>query len=522
MVFFIALACSGPPKAGAPGEESAAENDSARDSGGAVAVTRIDDVPYLTRLSLDLRGTRPTLDEIASVQADPLVIDDYISAWVAAPEFADRMMWIWNDAVHTAIWPDEYDRFDAPTFDEWKAMGAEPLQIIRAIIDEDRPITDVVTTQQTIANPTLAALYGLPYTGKDEEWSWTSYQDGRPMAGILSSASFWLRYSADATNFNRRRANAVAGILLCSDFFNREGAFEFGIDESNLQNIENAVATEPGCLSCHSSLDPMAAFFGGFAERSEDADTIQSYTRYSAHTADWYTGWTPPAYYGHPGQDIEDLGAMIAADPRFSRCAARRVYEGLVHAELPGNSVLPDAFVDDDQQRIRAFALRVVHSDAYRADDVRTLTTEQLYTTWSAMLGWDPGNSASEGLKPLMWSDDHRVLGGGTDDNTVLIRNTAPGVASQVLLEWTSRQAIPGALAADHARAAEDRRLLTHEDDVNAQLAAWYTLFLSTPVAVDSASVAGLRALYDDAGGGDAGWQEALSALIRHPRSVMY
>ncbi len=521
MLFLGLLSCDPPPGAptqAATAADSAASTDSAADPG----TTPLDDVAYLARLSLDLRGTRPSAEEIAAVQADPRVLIADIDTWLAAPEFAGRIAWIWNDTFHTAVWADDYDRFDAPTFAEWQALGGEPLEMVRAIVDEDRPITDLVTSNQTIANPTLAALYDLPYTGSGTEWAWTTYTDGRPMAGVLSSSSLWLRYSADATNYNRRRANAVAGLLLCTDFFDRDGAFEFGIDEAALTNIENAVRTEPNCLSCHSSLDPMAAFFGGFAERSEDADTIQSYTRYSAHTADWYVAWTPPAYYGHPGTDIEDLGAMIAADPRYASCAARRVYEGLVHAPFPTDGALVEAFIDEDGQRVRAFAKRVVTSDAYRADDVRTLNTEQLHTAWAALLAWDPGFEALDGLKPLSWSDEHRVLGGGTDDDTVVLRNPAPGLGTQVLLEWTARQSAAAAIAADRARNADDRVLLTREEDINGQLAEWYTQLLSSPVAHDSSQVAGLRALYDAAGGGDAGWEDALSALIRHPRSVMY
>ena len=37
-------------------------------------------------------------------------------------------------------------------------------------------------------------------------------------------------------------------------------------------------------------------------------------------------GLRSPAYYGRPIQTTADIGQEIAADPRFSRCMARRVY----------------------------------------------------------------------------------------------------------------------------------------------------------------------------------------------------
>jgi hypothetical protein len=481
----------------------------------------LDAVGILTRLSLDLRGVRPTLAELADVQADPAVLDGYAEAWTRGDAFGERVAWWWNDALHTAVWADDYTRFDVLAFADWVSIGQEPLRIIRGVVAEDLPFSDIVTTPYTMADERLAARYGVPYTGVDGGWGWTAYTD-RPAAGVLSSTSLWLRHTGDITNFNRRRANTVASVFLCADFLEREGQFALAIDAADLTSVENAVRTDPACLSCHAALDPLAAVFGGFAERSQDEPDAQ-YVRYSAFGEDWYTGWTTPAYFGRPMNDLADLGALIAADPRFAACAARRTYEGLVHDasfdDAPDAPALIETFTEG--MRVSALAVEIVATSQYRSATLRTLAPEQLHTALVDLLGWGASDTLEEGLTSLTWRDELRVLGGAPDDDTVLLRNRAPGASLQVVLDWAARTAVPAALASDRARPLEQRVLLTRETDVEGQLAEWYTRFLGVPVTADSLEVDRLYALWATAEG-DAAWALALQALVRHPRTVLY
>ncbi|MFZ5477515.1 MAG: hypothetical protein ACOZNI_12135 [Myxococcota bacterium] len=473
---------------------------------------------WAARASIDLVGRRPTLDELARVEAGEPV-EDLVDEWLDDPAFAARMAWLWNDAVHTAVYFDDYERFGPLTFTQWKAMGWEPLALVEALVAEDRPLTELVTSPELLADPALAELWDVAYTGDAEEWAWTAYTDGRPMAGILSSNSLWQRWTGDATNYNRRRANTVASVFLCADFFDREGEFTFTVDSADLADVETAVQTQTACLTCHAALDPLASYLGGFPERSQD-EPLERFRRYSPEQAAWFAALTAPAYYGHPGGDLADLGARIAADGRFARCAARRFAEGLgVDGDFTGELVAGDMLA-------RPLARAIVTSDEYRAPDERVVTTEQLHGIVADLLGWDDGTEWDEGLKPLTWSVEHRVMGGGTDDDTVLLRNRSPGVGTHVLLEWVARQAVGPALEADLARPLASRRILTlteglpaTQDDIYAQLAAWHTRFLSAPVEPDSPEVRRLVDLWlaaDDPAG------EVIEALIRHPAQVIY
>ena len=517
-IALLLLACGDAPPP--PGEATAPDTG--------VESDRLEASRLLARRSLDLRGRRPTLEELDAVEADPAALDRLTALYLDDPALPQQMAWIWNDSLHTAIWPSTYTRFGDWTPEQWSAVGQEPLQIIAAVIAADRPFTDVVTEGRTQSNPALRALYGL--SGQGEGWVWTDYPDGRPMAGLLSTNVMWLRVTADAVNYNRVRANALARTLLCADFLDRPGSFTFDVDPSSLSRVERAVAEEPACLSCHAALDPLASLFGGFAERS-DSQPLSGYVTYSPLSADWFAARQPPAYFGLPVADLGEASALIAADPRFARCAARRFAEGLLGEPLDDLytlDALTDAFLAADQV-VRPYLASLVAHPAYTAPEPRLLRSEQVDSALSAFLGLEA--SLTEGLGPLTWSVDHRVLSGGTDDETVTTRAPNLGLGPALVMEWAARAAAGPALSADLARAPAERILFTVEGaeaeapaeaTVRAQLALWMRALTSEAVDAEGDSIDGLFTLYQRGATPLAGYTLALQALLRHPAVMVY
>ena len=521
-ILILLSGCSKASENSVPESQDEVEGDTADPS----SADLLDDVAWMARMSLDLRGVRPSTAEMEQVLADPAAIDDLLDAMLDDARFPERMAWLWNDSIHTAVWGARYTRFDWD-FATWKAIGWEPLAVIELVLQDHRPFSDIVTASQTPVQADLAAVWDLPEASA--EWTWGSYEDERPMAGMLSTNALWLRYTADAVNYNRTRANTIASLLLCSDFLDREGGFDFDINPADLAEVESAVSTQPACQSCHATLDPLARFFGGFAQKS-DNHPQHLYVHYSAHQhLQNISGDAKPSYYGHAGSDIADLGAFIAADPRFYQCAAERFYTGLTR-QTPNRDTLyalaRDFSSDGDA---RSLVRDIVTSPEYRDAALRVLPPEQLYTALSELGAWDPGEDLDEGLKALAWDPELRVLGGGTDDTTVLRRNQRPGVGTGVMLAWTARQMAFDAINADLSRS--DRLLLTvaalddtDESIVRAQLVDWHTRFLSLPVASDSPEIDALYALFValDEDTELHPWPQTLSALIRHPRMVLY
>ncbi len=525
---------AGAEEDGADGEEDGADGE---DSGGEAERPPLSGAALLTRLSLDLRGTRPSLAELAQVAEDPSQIDVLVEAFLQDSRWADRVAWTWNDAIHTGAWAGQYTRFGPLPPQQVRSLGAEPLRMVAAVAWEDRPFTDLVTLPQLRADRALSELWGQPAPAPTEPdgWGWVSPADGRPMAGVLSSTALWLRYSPDELSRNRVRANALARIFLCADFLEREGSFEFDVDLAALTDIEDAVNSQPACLSCHASLDPLASFFGGFTWRSEVMDRGR-YTSWSPFHADLVQAAQPLAYYGVPAEDFSDLGRLVAADPRFARCAVGRFAEGLLGAPLNDEALLLQLTEDwvAAGMTVRPLVRGLVSLPAYRDPTPRVLGTEQLGASLMALLALpeeDPGASLSQGLSALTGSAEHRVLGGGTDDVTVLERNRSPGLGLQVLLAWAARTGAGQAVDLDLDRPLAERQLITVEpggDEAarRANLAALIGRFLSEPTEADSPEVDRLLALWQASGGetGDetAAWTTVIEALIRHPATVLY
>src|SRR5689334_1736014 len=57
----------------------------------------------LARTSLDIRGVRPTPDEIARVEADPAALDALVEAFFVDPRFEDRVMALYQEVFLTKM-----------------------------------------------------------------------------------------------------------------------------------------------------------------------------------------------------------------------------------------------------------------------------------------------------------------------------------------------------------------------------------------------------------------------------------
>ena len=69
---------------------------------------RLERTSYLRALSLDLRGTVPTVEEYEQVIADGEVSETWVDAWLASPEFAERVVrlhrgLLWNNVSESPL-----------------------------------------------------------------------------------------------------------------------------------------------------------------------------------------------------------------------------------------------------------------------------------------------------------------------------------------------------------------------------------------------------------------------------------
>ncbi len=499
-----------------------------------------------TRASLDVRGARPTLAELDALAEEPDTLDARIDALVDDPRFEDRVASLYADIYLTRL--DDWGVTaagagvdDPAAFAQ--SVGEEPLRLLARVAAEDRPWTDIVDADWTMANETLAGIWPLDYPAGATGWQPARYTDGRPAAGVLATNTFWWRYTSTESNANRGRANAVSRVLLCQDFLEADIAFDRTVDLSDVTAVNDALTTNPGCVACHVTLDPLSAYFYGFFYTRDDAPLERS-TWHPDRQGLWseLTG-VPPAYYGAPSPDLWYVARQIAADPRFVTCAVEQVYEALT-GRAPGAVDAPallahrEAFLTGDLT-MRSLFRSVLTDPGYRAapDATGTVGTRKMVTPdlLAAEIealtgyrltqdGWDLARNDTLGV---------RTLAGGADGAYVTTNATAPNATVLLVQQRLAEAASWYVVAADRAD-PPNARLYTHLDwtetvetdraTVVAQIEDLHRAALgSTP---DADELDALLLLWSDlhALDGDpaAAWAGLLSALLRDPAFLVY
>ena len=480
-------------------------------------------VDWLARASIDLRGRRLSHEELLRIEADPSTASDILDEMLNDPALPEQIAWAWNDVFHTAMWAAQYDRFGLQEFETWQALGWEPMAAIELLVQNDQAYTELVTLTELPLHPKTAELWEIESTESD--WHWASPGDDRPMAGLLSSRALWMRYTADTFNFNRQRASALSRMFLCADFLDRDGTFEFNALAESLANVEEAIRTEPACISCHSALDPLAAFFGGYSELSTDL-LLVPYTSYSAVNARWASALQTKAYFGQPGESFADLGDFVAADPRFTQCAVETLMHGFLGQKPERDQTFWSVYKDfqDSGYQLRDLARAIVQTEVYQDTEPRLLRAHQLHGVLAAVANADEG-SDTEGLGPLKWSWRHRLLYGEGDDVNILDPSKSVGVSTLLMTEWAGRemaQRVVSSLGSDDALV----ELIVDDSEASArqQITQWMRQLLSLPVQANDPEVDALVALWNAAGGSEdleQAYGSVMAALVRHPDMVL-
>ena len=172
--------------------------------------TLLNPTEFYTRLSLDLRGHRPSLEELDLVEKSNRQlnkhIDDLLYSENFGTQFAHLMVGFWRTEVveldHT-----EHEYSISNIIPVITSLGDEPLQILAEIANHDLPYSEFVTADWTMNNEFLAQWSPVNYPEGETGWKRVTYTDNRPSAGVLVSNGLWWRYTSTQNNANRGRAN---------------------------------------------------------------------------------------------------------------------------------------------------------------------------------------------------------------------------------------------------------------------------------------------------------------------------
>ncbi|MCB9797246.1 MAG: hypothetical protein H6741_31545 [Alphaproteobacteria bacterium] len=498
------------------------------------------------RISLDLRGVLPSEEELDAVEADPSLLPSLAEQWMQDPRFEERL-------VHLLAlrWRTRVDVFDIEAFDyqlpedqEYRferAVGEEPLRLMARIAAEDRPWTDIVTTDHTLATPLLLDIWPLEALEEGETWVSARYTDGRPAAGVLATNGLWWRYTTTDSNMNRTRAAAISRLLLCEDFMARPVSFA-GDDRRVEGDAEVAVREDPYCLACHAAIDPMSAALFGFWWPF--LYSVAEETRYHPEReplGEEVLG-TPPAWFGEPMAGLADLGVHVANDPRFLTCAVESFAESLWQrpARLEDQDSLEALRADfvEDGWRVKALLAGILETEAYTAGDSwdaaeavgpRMLRPDQLDSALTALSGYE---WSAQGYRLL--DDDtvgFRVLAGGADGLTVLSPASQPGLTHALVLQRAAQTHAAVITSRQLNNAPQPQSVFSHvrresrpgdEAFVEELRSLHWRLYAERPSEEWLENITALWAAVYAQGAEEEAWASVLSVMLRDTRFMTY
>ncbi len=155
----------------------------------------------------------------------------------------------------------------------YAALRREPLELLRFIVENDRPYSEIVTADYTMVNPALASLYAA-VDAKLPGITATDWKPARirsaskdhldtpyPHAGVLSTVAWLSRFPTTDTNRNRHRVNMMYRQFLAFDI---ESLGQRPSSDADGGDFLVPVMENSTCTSCHSFMDPAAGTFMDF------------------------------------------------------------------------------------------------------------------------------------------------------------------------------------------------------------------------------------------------------------------
>jgi hypothetical protein len=493
----------------------------------------------LRRMALSLCGRLPTEAERAAVEkGGATAIDGLLDGVLQEEAFYDRLKEGFNDIFltlgyngnaddalsydhfeHTRHWAEKHDLSSVPEKDRQKAryklyddyrhaLLREPLELVKYIVKNDRPFTELVTADYIMMSPYTSRGYGIfeqlreqfknaddPFEfipaklpalkGRDKKVQPTG--DGiYPSSGILTMFQYLRRYPTTVTNRNRLRARMYYRHFLGVDVM----ALAPRVTDAAAVAKKFSVPTlqAPDCVVCHRTIDPVAGLF---------QDYFNEEGHYGPRKEGWFSDMFGPGREGvslppeQKWRSLQWLGQETVKDPRFAVAMVEHVYYFLF-----GRRVLqaPQDIEDplftprrraylEQRHEIRAIAERFTASGFnlktvfkawaaspfYRVDGLtepprsaarkaelddvgitRMLTPEQLERKVNAVFGQGWGR---------LHSTEYRILYGGIDSKEVTERMSDPSGAMGAIQRMMSNDVACKNVSADFTKPAAERRL---------------------------------------------------------------
>jgi hypothetical protein len=241
-------------------------------------------------------------------------------------------------------------------------MQGETLSLFKDVASGQLAVNQLLTSTYTYLNDRLARHYGLPApNSKTLVRTVVPAQRG----GLLTQGSVLTLLSHSNETSPVLRGRWILSQLLCHDVpppppnVPSEPAMQPA--QSRRERL-TAHRIDPVCSGCHALMDPLGLAL-------EQYDGIGAFRATDNGAAIDTSGTTPD---GEPFSGVDELGRVIAASPKFSRCVSQQVFVyGLGRAQRDQNADAPfiDVMANDfaaGGQKLPALLESLVLSSVFR------------------------------------------------------------------------------------------------------------------------------------------------------------
>lgn len=333
---------------------------------GLPGVFRLNDYELATRLSYFILGTTPDdalLDRAGRHQlSNPKQVRAAAEQLLADPRARDRA-----DRFH-ALWMG-YQTLPHPA-DVTASMRAETAALVgHVLFDEQRPWTDLFTTDQTYIDATLAGLYGMPAPASG--FAWTPFASGPgERRGILSTGSFLSVAGKFGDTSPTQRGKLIRERLLCQTIpppppnVNVDMPPPSTGGSSCKYDRYEAHRSVGSCFACHSQMDPVGFGLENFDQMGRYRTTDTGAPECTIAGDGQLIGEDGAITFHGPGE----LGGVLAQSAQFQGCMVTQLYRFAVghkeHEEdVPYLESLATALAADG--RFDHLVLALVSNDAF-------------------------------------------------------------------------------------------------------------------------------------------------------------
>jgi Protein of unknown function (DUF1592)/Protein of unknown function (DUF1588)/Protein of unknown function (DUF1595) len=202
------------------------------------------------------------------------------------------------------------------------AMFHETELFVRNVLwDRKAPLPELLTSKKGFVNKALAAIYGVPFTGKADEYVEVALPGQR--AGVLTQASVMATLARTDTTSVVARGLFVRGALLClaklpgpPETLSTQIQDLLKADMTERQRAE-VRAGNGTCSGCHAGIDPFGLLL-------EQYDPLGKYrTTLKGMTIDPSSEVSAGSFSG-PYSDAVAFATAAADSPEFSACVSRQ------------------------------------------------------------------------------------------------------------------------------------------------------------------------------------------------------